>query len=136
MTLDSSSSGLAVAGFDVALSNNGKSQSASWFASTINPSTPDQIRWIDMDSALNGLSPSSLSTERFGAPTSPLALDNSGAIFGCQGRLCAESLADQNITLISGESFSSKLDTSWITLNKVRYAVVSKANKLTLFKAA
>jgi len=136
LTLDSSGTGLAVAGFDVALSNNGKGQSASWFASTINPSIPDQIRWIDVDSALKGFAPTSLSTERFGSPTSPLALDNTGAIFGCQGRLCAENLADQNITLISGENFSSKLDTGWITLNKIRYAVISKDNKLTLFKSA
>ena len=133
-SLDSSGSGLAVAGFDVALSNNGKSQSASWLASTINPSVPDQIRWIDLSSAIAGLAPSTLATERFGAPSSPLALDATGTIFGCQGRLCAENLADQNISLISGGALTGNLDTSWITLNKVRYAVISKDNKLTLLK--
>jgi len=135
-TLDSSGAGLAVAGFDVSLSNNGKSQSASWLASTISPSVPDQIRWTDLNSALQGLAPSTLSTERFGAPTSPLALDATGTIFGCQGRLCAENLADKNISLISGETFTGKFDASWITLNKVRYAVLGKDNKLTLLKPA
>ncbi len=135
-TLDSSGSGLSVAGFDVALSNNGKSQSATWFASTINPSVPDQIRWIDLKNALTGGSPTTVSTERFGAPNSPLALDATGTLFGCQSRLCAENGADQEITLVSTSTFSSKIDAAWITLNKLRYAVVSNGNKLTLFKAA
>ncbi len=135
-TLDSSGSGLSVAGFDVALSNNGSSQTATWLASTINPSTPDQIRWVDINSALMGDSPTTVSTERFGAPTAPVALDSAGTLFSCQLRLCAENGATQEISLVSTSSMSSKNDVAWITLNKVRYAVVSNANKLTLFKAA
>lgn len=135
-TIDSSGSGLSVAGFGVALSNNGKSQSATWLASTINPSIPDQIRWIDLSNALLGATPTTVSTERFGSPSAPIALDSAGTIFGCESRLCAEKGADQEISLISTNKFSAKIDAAWITLNKARYAVVSDSNKLTLFKAA
>ena len=135
-TIDSSGSGLAVAGFDVAITNGGKGPIATWLASTINPSVPDQIRQIDIRSALQGLFPTTISPDNFGAPTAPLSIDENGILFSCQSRVCAQRSDDQRISLVSGSAISIKSDVAWVVLGKVRYAVMSNSNKLTLFKAA
>ncbi len=134
-TLDTSGFGVAVAGFDVALYNSGKSQSASWFASTILPTQADQIRWIDLKNIASATAPTTLSTSYYGIPSSPIALDGTGTLFGCQNRLCAENSADQTISLVSPQTLAPDTNAAWITLGTKRYAVASNANKLTLFKA-
>ena len=135
-TLDTSGFGIAVAGFDVALYNSGKSQSATWLASTILPTQPDQIRWLDLKNLGTSTTPTSLSTPSYGIPQAPIALDNKGTLFSCQSRLCAENSADQTISLVSGAPVADGTNTAWITLGSVRYAVISSAGKLTLYKAA
>ncbi len=135
-TLDTSGFGIAVAGFDVALYNSGKSQSATWLASTILPTQADQIRWLDLKNLGTSTTPTSLSTPSYGIPQAPIALDNKGTLFSCQSRLCAENSADQTISLVSGAPVADGTNSAWITLGSVRYAVISSAGKLTLYKAA
>ena len=134
-TLDSSGFGVAVAGFDVSLYNSGKSQSASWFASTILPTQADQIRWLDLKNIGTPTAPTTLATTNYGIPSSPIALTGAGTLFSCQNRLCAENSADQTISLVSANALASDVNAAWITLGTKRYAVASNANKLTLFKA-
>lgn len=133
-TIDSSGSGLAVAGFDVSIFNGIKGPVASWLASTIDPSIPDQVRRIDIKSALQGLFPTTISPDSFGSPSAPVAIDDYGILFSCQGRICAQRSDDQTFSLVSGSQFSNKSDLSWIVTGKIRYAVLSSSDKLTLFK--
>jgi hypothetical protein len=55
-------------------------------------------------------------------------------MFGCQLRLCALNQANRSVSLISNGTVQEGSLSSWITLNKIRYAVAGVSGKLTLFK--
>jgi hypothetical protein len=121
-----------VAGYDVALNSSGKDLNASWFgASGISLPKPDQVQWNQLGTSTT---PSSSKSESFGAPNSPIAVDSTGILFGCQERLCNLNKADQKITLVSGSKVTESKSVAWITINKIRYALVASGGKLTLFK--
>ena len=121
-----------VAGYDVALYANDKTLSASWFgASGISLPKPDQVQWNQIGSSTT---PTSSKPENFGIPGSPIAVDGSAIAFGCQERLCALNKADQKISLISDTKITDSKSVAWITINKIRYALLSSGGKLTLFR--
>ena len=78
--------------------------------------------------------PSTSKTDYFGTPSAPIAVDNLAMIFGCQDRLCVYNKNDQTINLISTVSTKDAKSASWITINKVKYALIASAGKLTLFR--
>jgi len=124
--------GTIVSGYDLALNVSNKSVEASWLsASGVSLPKPDQIQWSKLG---NATAISSSKTDYFGNPGSPIALDGSGIIFGCQERLCNFNKADQTINLVSGSKISESKSVAWITLNKVRFALISSEGKLTLFR--
>jgi hypothetical protein len=61
-------------------------------------------------------------------------MDDRTIMFGCQLRLCALNQANRSVSLISNGTVQEGSLSSWITLNKIRYAVAGVSGKLTLFK--
>jgi hypothetical protein len=121
-----------VAGYDVALNLISKTLHATWLgASGIALPKPDQIQWskVGVD-----LTPSTAKSDFFGIPSSPVAVDDAGLIFGCQDRLCYFNKIDQTINLISTASITDSKSATWITLNKIKYALAASGGKLSLFK--
>jgi hypothetical protein len=78
--------------------------------------------------------PSTSKTDYFGAPSAPVAVDNSAVIFGCEDRLCVYNKNDQTINLISTETVKDAKSATWITINKVKFALVASGGKLALFR--
>jgi hypothetical protein len=135
-TLDTSKGAVAVAGYGVSLNKSAEGVIASWLtASRISIPQPTQIRWDNVsDSAL----PITLTTEGYGLPNAQLAVDSRTLIFGCQSRVCAVDLnatgAGGAIHLVSNAQGASLADSAWVRVNKVRYAVLSVAGKISLFR--
>ena len=132
-SLDSYGGDVAVAGYDVALSLAGKDVSGVWMAAS-GSSIPDpnQLRMVDISN--NGVVIPA-STDIYGTPSAPLSTDGAHTLFNCQNRLCAINNADQTVSLVTTNDLSNSLGTSWITINKIRYALVGVGGKLQLFKA-
>jgi len=131
-TLAASGGATIVAGYDVALNLISKVLHATWLgASGISLPKPDQIQWSKVDVEVT---PNSAKSENFGSPSSPVAVDDSGLIFGCQSRLCYFNKVDQTIKLITTSNIEESKSTSWITINKIKYALVASEGKLSLFK--
>ena len=121
-----------VAGYDLAATLISKVIYTGWLgASGISLPKPDQIQWSRMDLVAP---PSTSKTDYFGTPSAPVAVDNSAIIFGCEDRLCVYNKNDQTINLISNKTVKDSKSATWITINKVKFALVASAGKLTLFR--
>jgi hypothetical protein len=131
-TVQPSGGNTVVAGYDLAATLISKVIYTGWLgASGISLPNPDQIQWGRMDSVAP---PSTSKTDYFGVPSGPIAVDNLGIIFGCQDRLCSYNKGDKTINLISNGSVKGAKSATWITLNKVKFALVASDGKLTLFR--
>lgn len=135
-TLDTSGGGVAVAGYDVSLNKTVVGVVASWLtASGVSVPKPTQIRWENIS---NQSPPATILTDGFGLPTAPLSIDNRTIAFGCQGRICTTELRSPvtkaAITLVSNSQSPLPIDSDWVVINKVRYAVASVAGKLMLLR--
>jgi hypothetical protein len=131
-TVQSGAGNTVVAGYDVAATLISKVIYTGWLgASGISLPNPDQIQWSRMDSVAP---PSTSKTDYFGVPSAPIAVDSSAIIFGCQDRLCAYNKSEKTINLISNSSLKGAKSATWITLNKVKFALVSSDGKLALFR--
>lgn len=135
-TLDTSSGGVAVAGYDISLNKTAAGVIASWLtASGVSLPKPTQIRW---DNLSDFSPPATITSDGYGLPTSPLSIDNQTLAFGCQGRICTTELKPvigrTTISLVSNFQSPDAIDSDWVTVNKVRYAVASVAGKITLLK--
>lgn len=121
----------AVAGYDLTATLISNVIYTSWLgASGISLPKPDQIQW-SVDSSQ---SPGTSKTDYFGTPSAPVGVDNLSIIFGCQDRLCAYNKNDKTINLISTTSAIDAKSASWITINKIKFALAASAGKLTLFR--
>ena len=127
-----------VAGYDVALdlnskiSNTSRTLNVGWLgASAISLPIPDQLQWSQVGA---DLTPFVSKPDYFGVPSSPLSVDSTAIIFGCQDRLCSLNKTDQTISLITDSSMVGSKSSEWVTLGKVKYALVSSGGKLSLFK--
>ncbi len=134
-TLDGPSGAIAVAGYGVSLNKSADGVIASWLTSSgVSSSTPTQIRWTNIDkSSLI----STIATDGYGAPSSPLSVNAKTLAFGCQTRLCTSSLSGTTkptLMLISNLRQVERSDSDWVTVNKVRYLATSLAGKLSLVK--
>ena len=131
-TLDAAKNATAVAGYDITLSQNGRSIYASWLAASgISLPKPDQIRWRDLSSSAEI---TTQTTELFGTPAGPVAIDSQKILFGCQGRICSLNKADRTIRLVSNGNFKDSVRSAWLTFNGGKYALIGNSGKLTLFK--
>ena len=135
-TLDTSGGGVAVAGYDVSLNKTASGVIATWLtASGVSLPRPTQIRW---DNISDQSPPVTITSDGFGLPMSPLSIDNRTLAFGCQDRICTTELktsgAKAAISLVSSSQSPVPIDSDWVTINRVRYAVASVAGKLTLLR--
>lgn len=130
-TLDVPGNGVSVAGYDVAIFNGARGVNTGWFTGTgASFPNPDQIRY----QLLEASSFTDASSTEFGIPNSPIVMDDRSLIFGCQLRLCVLNRADQSVRLVSNGQLQEGSLSSWITLNKIRYAIAGVSGILTLFK--
>lgn len=135
-TLDTASGAVAVAGYSVSLAKTSAGVIASWLtASRISIPRPTQVRWENVSkSAL----PQTVNTESYGLPNAQLSIDSQTLIFSCQRRICAADLNSSEgksvLRLISNAQGSTPPDSAWVRINKVRYAVISVAGKISLAK--
>ncbi|MFM8632233.1 MAG: fibronectin type III domain-containing protein [Candidatus Nanopelagicus sp.] len=130
-TLDVPGNGVSVAGYDVAIFNGARGVNAGWFTGTgASFPNPDQIRY----QLLEASSFTDASSTEFGIPNSPIVMDDRSLIFGCQLRLCVLNRADGSVKLVSNGQLQEGSLSSWITLNKIRYAIAGVSGILTLFK--
>jgi hypothetical protein len=133
-TLDTSGGGVAVAGYDLSLNKTAAGVIASWLtASGVSVPKPTQIRWVNLE----GKSPPvTITSDGYGLPTSPLSIDNRTITFGCQERICTTDLKSPkgSINLVSNSRNTNPIDSDWVTINKVRYAVASVDGKLALLR--
>ena len=131
-TIQPTGGNMVVAGYDVAATLISKVIYTGWLAASgISLPKPDQVQWSRMDSVAP---PSTSKTDYFGAPSAPVAVDNSAIIFGCEDRLCVYNKNDQTINLISTETVKDAKSATWITINKVKFALVASGGKLALFR--
>jgi hypothetical protein len=135
-TLDTSGDGVAVAGYDLSLNKTSAGVIATWLtASGVSIPRPTRIRWDNLSDASP---PATLTSDGYGLPTSPLSIDNQTLAFGCQDRICTTQLKPTTgksvISLVSNFQSPVPIDSDWITVNKVRYAVASVARKLSLLR--
>ena len=128
-TLDGPDNGVAVAGYSTALAISNKKIAAAWIAASGSslPST-DQIRFTEI-SEVN--LPSSITSDFYGVPNSPLALDTKGITFGCASRLCKFSPSSSSIKLANGATSYAK-GSAIITIKNQRYLVTSVNERLAL----
>ena len=130
-TLDVPGNGVSVAGYDVAIFNGARGINTSWFTGTgASFPNPDQVRY----QLFGATSFTDAKSVEYGVPNSPIVMDDRTIMFGCQLRLCALNQANRSVSLISNGTVQEGSLSSWITLNKIRYAVAGVSGKLTLFK--
>jgi len=130
-TLDIPGNGVSVAGYDVAIFNGARGINTGWFTGTgASFPNPNQLRY----QLFGASSFTDASSVEFGVPNSPIAMDDKTIMFGCQLRLCALNQANRSVSLISNGTVQEGSLSSWITLNKIRYAVAGVSGKLTIFK--
>lgn len=134
-TLDTSGGGVAVAGYAISLNKTSAGVIASWLTSSgVSLPRPTQIRWDN----LSDQSPAvTITSDGYGLPTAPLSIDNQTLAFGCQGRICTTELkpiSKTPIRLVSNYQNPVAVESDWVMVNKIRYAVASVAGKLTLLK--
>ena len=131
-TLDGPDIGVAVAGYDVSISNSGNRIAAAWLAASgLRLPNADEVRFLIVN---EDDYPSRLSPERHGTPGSPLLIDSKGMVFGCQDRICSVGSYSSTPKLNNGAILNNVKDSAIVTINKVRYAVTSISKKLVLVK--
>jgi hypothetical protein len=132
-TLDTPSGGVAVAGYDVSLNKTAAGVIASWLtASGVSIPKPTQIRWVNLG---DHSAPTTIVSDGYGLPTSPLSVDNRTIAFGCQHRICATALRPRGpINLVSNFQSAEPIESGWVIINRVRYSVASVDGKLTLLR--
>ena len=130
-TLDTPGEGVTVAGYDVAIFNSARGINLSWFTgSGVSFPNPNQIRYQTLPETKF----IDVTTSDYGIPNSPVVIDEKNIMFGCQLRLCSLNKTNRSALLISKGTVQAGAQSSWITLNKLRYAVAGVSGKLTLLK--
>lgn len=123
-----------VAGYDLSLFQLNKVIYGSWLAASgLSLPAPNQVQWSQLT---NISAPGLKSTDLFGTPSSPIAIDDKQITFGCQSRLCVLTKSDQSIKLVSTANFDASAKAEWITVNGVKNILVASGGKLTLFRKA
>ncbi len=136
-TLDISTDDASVFGFDVAMSKINGDVLVSWLATSVAAfPKPNQIRWALLSKPLDI---SKLTTENFGSPGEHLATDGKTILFNCQDRLCSldttkKDLGQSAIRLIRSTQGSEPTQSTWVTVNKIKYVLATVNGKLAFLK--
>ena len=130
-TLDTPGDGVSVAGYDVSIFNSVRGVIAAWYTgSGLTYPNPNQLR----TKVVTASSSTTFTSGNFGIPNSSMAIDDRSVLIGCELRLCEVNRANKSISLVSRNQLARDAASSWITLNKIRYALAGVSGKLTLFR--
>ena len=136
-TLDISTDDASVFGYDVAMSKINGDVLVTWLATSVATfPKPNQIRWMLLSKPLDI---SKLTTENFGTPGEHLSTDGKTILFNCQDRLCSldttkKDLGQSAIRLIRSTQGSEPTQSTWVTVNKIKYVLATVSGKLALLK--
>jgi len=136
-TLDISTDDALIFGYDVAITKTSSGVFATWLAaSSASAPKANQLRWASLS---NPTKISKITTENFGTPGKYLATDGKTIIFNCQDRLCAldtskKDLGQSAIRLVSSTQGPEPTQSTWVTVNKVKYVLATINGKLALLK--
>lgn len=136
-TLDISTDDALIFGYDVAIAKTSSGVFATWLAaSSASAPKANQLRWASLS---NPTKISKITTENFGTPGKYLATDGKTIIFNCQDRLCAldtskKDLGQSAIRLVSSTQGPEPTQSTWVTVNKVKYVLATINGKLALLK--
>ena len=136
-TLDISTDDALIFGYDVAIAKTSSGVFATWLAaSSASAPKANQLRWASLS---NSTKISKITTENFGTPGKYLATDGKTIIFNCQDRLCAldtskKDLGQSAIRLVSSTQGPEPTQSTWVTVNKVKYVLATINGKLALLK--
>jgi hypothetical protein len=136
-TLDISTDDALIFGYDIALAKTSSGVFATWLAaSSASAPKANQLRWASLS---NPTKISKATTENFGTPGKYLATDGKTIIFNCQDRLCAldtskKDLGQSAIRLVSSTQGPEPTQSTWVTVNKVKYVLATINGKLALLK--
>lgn len=131
-TLDVPGEGVSAAGYDVAIFNGARGINVAWLTgSGVSFPNPNQLRYQTFPI----LKSSDVTTTSFGTPNFALTVDEKTIMFGCQERLCSLNKSSGAVTLISKAIIQKGGQSSWLNLNKIKYAVAGVSGRLTLFRA-
>jgi hypothetical protein len=128
-TLDGPDNGTAVAGYAVAATIKSDSIFATWLSARGDTlPNPSQVKLYSSDKFD---STSNLNTVDFGVPSSPLAIDSRGLVFGCQSRICKARLPNPLAQLASGSNRFSRVGYI-LSISRVRYVVTTSNQKVVM----
>jgi hypothetical protein len=136
-TLDISTDDALIFGFGVALARTSSGVFATWLAaSAASAPKPNQLRWAFLNDSLKI---SKITTENFGTPGSFLTTDGRSIAFNCEVRLCTvdtskKDLGQAAIRLVSSTQGAEPTQSTWVTVNKVKYLLATIKGKLALLK--
>lgn len=136
-TLDLSTDDASVFGYDVAMSKVNGDVFITWLAtSAATFPKPNQLRWAFLSKPLEI---SKITTENFGTPGEYLSTDGKTILFNCQERLCAVDTVKKDqgqaaIGLIRSTQGSEPTQSTWVTVNKIKYVLATVNGKLALLK--
>jgi hypothetical protein len=136
-SFDISTDDASIFGYDVAISKVNGDLMIAWLATSMTSfPKPDQIRWAMLSAPL---AISKSTTENFGTPGAYLSIDGKTIIFNCQERLCAldtskAAVGQSAIRLVRSGQSIEPTESTWITVNKVKYLLATVNNKLALLK--
>lgn len=136
-TLDISTDDASVFGYDVAMSKINGDVLVTWLATSVATfPKPNQVRWALLSKPLDI---SKITTENFGTPGEHLSTDGKSILFNCQDRLCALDIAKKDlgqsaIRLIRSTQGSEPTQSTWVTVNKIKYVLATVNGKLAFLK--
>lgn len=136
-TLDLSTDDASVFGYGLALSKVNGDIMATWLATSIASfPEPDQIRWARLSTPREI---SKITTENFGTPGAFLSIDGKNIVFNCQDRLCILDTSKKNagqgaIRLVRSSRGLEPTQSTWVSVNKVKYLLATVSGKLALLK--
>jgi hypothetical protein len=136
-SLDISTDDASVFGYDVAMSKIKGDVLVTWLSTSVATfPKPNQVRWALLSKPLDI---SKITTENFGTPGEYLSTDGKTILFNCQDRLCAldtskKDLGQSAIGLIRSSQGSEPTQSTWVSLNKIKYVLATVNSKLALLK--
>jgi len=132
-TLDGPNNGLAVAGYEVAITSSDKQVAAAWLGASGNRlPNPDSVRFMILN---QDEEPFTLTSKALGTPGSPLVINAKGLFYGCEKRICSTDTYGVAQKLISASPLLGVEESATFTLKGKRFLVTSANGKLVTFGA-
>ncbi|MGA0889092.1 MAG: hypothetical protein ACO3S0_14310, partial [bacterium] len=131
-TLDGPDNGLAVAGYDVAISSSEKKVAVAWLGASGNSlPNPDLVRFMILN---QDIEPMTLTSKSLGAPGSPLIIGPEGLLYGCESRICTTDTYGVRQKLVTSSTLNGVKESAIFASKGKRFLVTSTNKKLVAYK--